>query len=141
MVVGVNRLFLILALKRKCKSHKYHCISLTVSTLWAYTSRPDMATVLTASRSPLKSGVKHSTKMDWFLVRGKKMIGGHETMKEIKYNKTYLAVVLSIIILQASHPKQFEDCLNIKFYPFAKVCLGVISMTMSITFICFYGYS
>ena len=69
------------------------------------------------------------------------MIGGHETLKEIKYNKTYLAVVLSIIILQASHPKQFEDCLNIKFYPFAKVCLGVIPMTMSITFICFYGYS
>lgn len=37
------------------------CSRFTVSMLWAKTSRPEVATVSTAAKSPLKSDTKHST--------------------------------------------------------------------------------
>lgn len=48
------------------------CNSGTVSTLCAYTSKPDRATFSTALRSPRKSGVRHSTRIFGFL-EGKKI--------------------------------------------------------------------
>lgn len=54
---------------------RYLCSSRTVSTLCAYTSRPDRAIFSTAARSPRKSGVRHSTRIWGFLQEGNSMDG------------------------------------------------------------------
>lgn len=65
------------------------CNSGTVSTLCAYTSKPDRATFSTALRSPRKSGVRHSTRIFGFL-EGKKI--SPEWKKRTNGTAAYTAV-------------------------------------------------